>query len=46
MSFVPGAGFFADDAQRSSARLSFSYPSVEQMRTGADRLVELVRRTP
>ena len=31
---------------RSSARLSFSYPSVEQMRTGADRLVELVRRTP
>jgi 2-aminoadipate transaminase len=46
VSFVPGAGFFADDPRRSSARLSFSYPSVEQMRTGADRLVELVRRTP
>ena len=46
VSFVPGAGFFAEDPRRSSARLSFSYPSVEQIATGAGRLVELVRRIP
>jgi DNA-binding transcriptional MocR family regulator len=44
VTFVPGAGFFADHPRRSSARLAFSYPSVDQIRTGADRLVDLVRR--
>ena len=44
VSFVPGAGFFADHPRRSSARLSFSYPSVDEIRTGAGRLVELIRR--
>ncbi len=44
VSFVPGAGFFADHPRRSSARLSFSYPSVDEIRTGAERLVELIRR--
>jgi DNA-binding transcriptional MocR family regulator len=44
VSFVPGAGFFADHPRRSSARLSFSYPSVDEVRTGAGRLVELIRR--
>ena len=44
VSFVPGAGFFADHPRRSSARLSFSYPSVDEIRTGAARLVELIRR--
>ena len=43
---MPGGGFFADHPRRSSARLAFSYPSVEEIRTGAERLVELIRRTP
>lgn len=48
---VPGAGFFADGAAgssagaggRSSARLAFSFPSVEDVREGARRLSRLVR---
>jgi 2-aminoadipate transaminase len=44
VTFVPGAGFFADHPRRSSARLAFSYPSVDQIRTGAERLVDLIRR--
>jgi 2-aminoadipate transaminase len=37
--FVPGASFGGGPG---SARLSFSYPSVEEIRTGARRLAELV----
>ena len=44
VTFVPGSGFFADHPRRSSARLAFSYPSVDQIRTGAERLVDLIRR--
>ncbi len=40
VAFVPGASFGGGPG---SARLSFSWPSVEEVRTGARRLVELVR---
>ena len=44
VSFVPGAGFFtgADRAGARSARLSFSYPPVEDVRVGAERLAALL----
>jgi 2-aminoadipate transaminase len=41
--FVPGAGFFQGDRGRHTARLAFSYPSVDQVRVGAERLTALVR---
>jgi 2-aminoadipate transaminase len=43
VTFVPGAGFFADGSGRSTGRLSFSYPSVDEIREGATRLVAIVR---
>ena len=43
VAFVPGAGFFHGGRGRSTARLSFSYPSVDEIRTGAHRLAALVR---
>jgi 2-aminoadipate transaminase len=45
VSFVPGADFHprAGHAGARSARLSFSYPSPEEIRAGAERLAELVR---
>lgn len=43
VAFVPGAGFFHGDRGRSTARLSFSYPSVDEIRLGAHRLAGLVR---
>ena len=42
VTFVPGAGFFADKRGRSNARLSFSYPPVEDIREGTRRLARLV----
>jgi 2-aminoadipate transaminase len=45
VSFVPGAGFFAGGEGRNTARLSFSYPSVDEIREGARRLTGLVRET-
>ena len=42
VSFVPGAGFFGDERGHSNARLSFSYPPVEEIREGARRLARLV----
>ena len=44
VSFVPGAGFFADGDGRNTARLSFSYPSLDEIREGGSRLTELVRQ--
>ena len=41
--FVPGEGFFRDDRGRNTARLAFSYPSVDEILTGAERLTALVR---
>lgn len=43
VAFVPGAGFFHGDRGRNTARLSFSYPTVEEIRVGAHRLAGLVR---
>jgi DNA-binding transcriptional MocR family regulator len=43
VAFVPGSGFFPDGRGRSTARLSFSYPSVDEIRVGARRLAALVR---
>jgi 2-aminoadipate transaminase len=43
VAFVPGAAFFQGGRGRSTARLSFSYPSVDEIREGARRLAGLVR---
>jgi DNA-binding transcriptional MocR family regulator len=43
VSFVPGAGFFADGRGRNTARLSFSFPAVDEIEEGARRLTALVR---
>ena len=43
VTFVPGAGFYAGEPRRSTARLAFSYSTVEEIREGAARLVELIR---
>jgi DNA-binding transcriptional MocR family regulator len=45
VAFVPGTSFFHDDRGRDSARLSFSYPSVEEIREGARRLADVVRES-
>lgn len=42
VSFVPGAGFFAAGGGASAARLSFSYPAVDEIHEGAGRLTALV----
>jgi 2-aminoadipate transaminase len=42
ISFVPGAGFFG---AANTARLSFSFPSVEEIDEGAQRLTTLVLET-
>lgn len=43
VAFVPGSGFFLDGRDRHSARLAFSYPSVDEVREGARRLVGVVQ---
>ncbi|MFN2627972.1 MAG: PLP-dependent aminotransferase family protein [Gaiellaceae bacterium] len=43
VAFVPGSAFFLGDRGRSTARLSFSFPSVDEIREGAHRLGGLVR---
>jgi DNA-binding transcriptional MocR family regulator len=45
ISFVPGAGFFAGGRGHNTARLSFSFPSVDEIEEGAHRLTALVRET-
>jgi 2-aminoadipate transaminase len=44
VAYVPGTSFFHDDRGREGARLSFSYPSVEEIRVGASRLAGVVRQ--
>jgi DNA-binding transcriptional MocR family regulator len=39
---VPGSGFHADDGGSASVRLAFSFPTVQEIRTGAARLAELL----
>jgi DNA-binding transcriptional MocR family regulator len=43
VTFVPGSGFFADGGGGNSARLSFSFHSVEEIADGAERLVAAAR---
>jgi 2-aminoadipate transaminase len=43
--FSPGAGFFAAEPRRATARLAFSYPTVAEIEEGAARLVQLIRAT-
>jgi 2-aminoadipate transaminase len=43
VTFVPGDGFYPGPGGEHAARLSFSFPSVEQVRLGASRLADLVR---
>jgi 2-aminoadipate transaminase len=43
VAFVPGAGFFAGERGAATARLAFSYPSVDEIDEGARRLAALVR---
>lgn len=43
VAFVAGAGFYADDPERNSMRLNFSYSSPEQIEEGIKRLAETVK---
>jgi len=43
VTFVPGRGFFHGNRGHGTARLSYSYPAVEEIRIGATRLAVLVR---
>jgi 2-aminoadipate transaminase len=45
VSFVPGAGFYVGGRGHDTARLSFSFPSVDEIREGARRLTSLVLDT-
>jgi DNA-binding transcriptional MocR family regulator len=44
VTFVPGPGFFFDGGGENCARLCFSFPSLDDIRAGADRLAAVVRR--
>lgn len=44
VTFAPGAGFFFHGGGEHSARLCFSFPGLDDIRTGADRLTEAARR--
>jgi DNA-binding transcriptional MocR family regulator len=43
VSLVPGRGFYADGRGSGTARISFSYPGVDEIREGASRLAAVVR---
>ena len=43
MTIVPGDGCYPGPGGEHGARLAFSYPSPEEIRTGASRLAGLVR---
>ncbi|WP_017537455.1 aminotransferase-like domain-containing protein [Nocardiopsis halophila] len=42
VAYVPGTGFFADDEGHRNMRLSFCYPSPDQIREGVRRLVGVI----
>jgi 2-aminoadipate transaminase len=44
VTFAPGAGFFFHGGGEHGARLCFSFPGLDDIRTGADRLTAAVRR--
>ena len=43
VTLVPGRGFYADGRGSTAARISFSYPGVDEVRQGASRLAAAVR---
>jgi 2-aminoadipate transaminase len=43
VAYVVGVAFYFDDPERNSMRLNFSYPSLEQIDVGIERLAECVR---
>jgi 2-aminoadipate transaminase len=43
VTFVPGSGFFPDGRGQATARISFSFPSVEEVSEGGRRLASVVR---
>jgi 2-aminoadipate transaminase len=43
VAYVPGSAFYADGSGHSDLRLSFCYPTAEQIREGVRRLGEVVR---
>ncbi|HEY8340957.1 MAG TPA: PLP-dependent aminotransferase family protein, partial [Egibacteraceae bacterium] len=43
VAYVPGRAFYADDSGSDAMRLSFCYPTPEQIRAGVARLAEVVR---
>jgi 2-aminoadipate transaminase len=45
VSFVPGSGFFGAGGGHNTARLSFSYPSVDEIREGGHRLTAIIRES-
>ncbi len=42
VAYVPGTGFYADGGGRANMRLSYCYPTPEQIREGVARLAEVV----
>lgn len=42
--YVPGGSFFVDESGKNTMRLNFSYPSVEEIKTGVEILGRLVKR--
>jgi 2-aminoadipate transaminase len=42
VAYVPGTGFFADGGGRSNMRLSYCYPTPDQIREGVGRLAEVI----
>ncbi|MEM1930855.1 MAG: PLP-dependent aminotransferase family protein [Sulfolobales archaeon] len=42
--YVPGAPFFVDESGKNTMRLNFSYPSVDEIRTGVEILGKLVKK--
>jgi 2-aminoadipate transaminase len=43
VAFVAGNVFFADNGGRNTIRINFSYASMEENRTGVERLAEVIR---
>jgi 2-aminoadipate transaminase len=43
VAYVPGGSFHVDGTGRNSMRLSFSYPSHEQITSGIERIAKLIK---
>jgi len=42
--YVPGASFFVDGSGKNTMRLNFSYPKIEEIRTGVEIIGRVVKR--